>query len=192
MRKVISFTILALTVMGGVALADHRHDRDGSDRGRWDRHGNGSWNRGNNGSWNQHSGGVVVRDSRWHGGGRIAAPGWQYPRQHSYRRPVYVNNGYYQFHNGYRYAYSRPVFRQRYYDYRVRPQIIVENYQPVEGYIWVGGQWQWNGYEWQWVSGHYDNDPNCNHDVGYDSAYDQPTYDQPTYDESQGNYYPQY
>jgi hypothetical protein len=86
MRRIISFTILALTVMGGVAMADRHHGRwdRGGDRGHWDR------NRG---------GGVVVREHR---GGRVAAPGWRAPRQHSYRRPVYFNNGYYQFHNGYR------------------------------------------------------------------------------------------
>jgi hypothetical protein len=159
--------------MGGVAFADHRRD------GRWDR--------GDRGRWDRRSGGVVVRDSRWHGGGRVAAPGWQAPRHNYYRRPVYINNGYYQFNNGYRYAYSRPVIRQRYFDYRVRPQIIVENYQPVSGYNWIGGQWQWTGYEWQWVSGHYE----C--DQAYsEPAYNEPAYDQPTWDENQGNYYPQY
>src|SRR5690349_17279031 len=135
MRRIISFTILALTVTGGVALAD---------RGHWDRGGNrGGWDRSRNAS-----GGVVVRDQRWNGGGvvrdhrdhnwggRVAAPGWHAPRQHFYRRPVFVNNGYYQFHNGYRYAYSRPIIRHRYFDYRVRPQIIVENTQPIYGYVW--------------------------------------------------------
>lgn len=164
MRRIISFTILALTVMGGVAFADRHHGRwdRGGDRGRWDR--------------NNHSGGVVVRDHRW--GGRVAAPGWRAPRERVYRRPVYVNNGYYQFHNGRRFAYTRPVIQHRYYDYRVRPQFIVENYEPMYGYNWVSGQWNWNGVEWIWVSGHYENDPNCHDDDG--------TY----YDN--GNYYPQY
>jgi hypothetical protein len=169
MRRIISLTILALTVTGGVAMADrHRGDRGDhrGDRGdhRSDRHDRGRWDR------NRHSGGVVVRDHR---GGRVAAPGWRAPRHHSYRRPVYVNNGYYQFHNGYRHAYSRPVIHHRYYNYRVRPQFIVENYQPMQGYIWVAGQWNWNGYEWMWTSGHYEIDPNYADDGTY---YDNGTY----------------
>lgn len=55
--------------------------------------------------------------------------------------------------------YRRPVIRERYYNVRVRPQIIVENYPAQYGYIWISGNWSWNGYEWQWNDGHYAPDP---------------------------------
>ncbi|MBS1119946.1 MAG: repeat (2 copies) [Deltaproteobacteria bacterium] len=104
------------------------------------------------------------------------------------RRPVYASNGRFVFNGGVSYNYRRPVIQYRYTDYRYRPQILAENYEPVSGYIWVGGQWQWNGYEWSWVSGHYDLDPSyqyssSNYDNGYDNAYDgyyqSPVSDQP-------------
>ena len=148
MRRIIVFTLLALTLGGGVALADRDHYRrddyrrdyrDYRDRGQYDR---GIRN---------------PNDPVWH----------QRNRRVIHRRPVYVNNGYYQFHNGYRYRYARPVVRQRYYDYRVRPQVIVENYQPVTGYVWVPGSWQWNGYEWLWVSGHYTVDTTYDDQIRY-------------------------
>ena len=44
---------------------------------------------------------------------------------------------------------------ERYRDYRVRPRILVENYDPMPGYVWAPGGWQWNGAEWQWFGGHY-------------------------------------
>jgi hypothetical protein len=127
MRRIIVFTLMALTLGSGVALADRDHRRGDSRRG--DR------------------GGVTIRNPRdpvWHQRDRRV-------QHRQYRRPVHVRNGYYQFDNGRRYRYSRPVIRQRYFDYRVRPRIIVENYQPVAGYVWVPGQWQWNGYEWSSV-----------------------------------------
>jgi hypothetical protein len=134
MRRIIVFTLLALTLGSGVALADRDHRR--GDHRRGDR------------------GGVTIRNPRdpvWHQRHR--------PRPVVHRRPVHVNNGYYHFHNGHRYRYARPVIRHRYFNYRVRPQMIVESYQPVAGYIWVAGNWQWNGYEWIWISGHYAVDP---------------------------------
>jgi hypothetical protein len=67
--------------------------------------------------------------------------------------------------------YRRPVIQYRYTNYRVRPQILVENYDTVPGYIWVAGQWQWNGYEWNWVSGHYAVDPNFQVNVGVGYGY---------------------
>lgn len=109
---------------------------------------------------------VVVRDHRY----------VQQPRRVVVqRRPVYVNNGRYAFHdNSYR-VYRQPVIRQRYYDYRYRPQVVVENYDNVNGYIWVAGNWNWNGYEWQWVAGHYESDPNY-YETSYDNGgyYQQP------------------
>ncbi|HEY0250170.1 MAG TPA: hypothetical protein VGC41_01545, partial [Kofleriaceae bacterium] len=53
---------------------------------------------------------------------------------------------------------ERPVIREHYYHYGYRPRLIVENYGPREGYLWIHGEWQWNGYEWQWAPGHYEPD----------------------------------
>jgi hypothetical protein len=143
MRRIIVFTLLALTLGGGVAFADRDHNRRGDHRSDYRRGDHRSDYRGDRRYIRN------PRDPVWH----------QRQRRVEHRRPVYVNNGYYQFNNGYRYRYARPVIRQRYFDYRVRPQIIVENYEPVTGYVWVAGQWQWNGYEWTWISGHYAADP---------------------------------
>jgi len=146
MRRIIVFTLLALTLGSGAALAD---------RYRGDHRGNAGIRNPNDPVWHQ-------RDRRYD---RRYEP--RSDRRVVYRRPVYVNNGYYEFHNGYRYRHSRPVIRTRYYDYRVRPQIIVENYQPVTGYVWVPGQWQWNGYEWTWTSGYYAVDPGYDDGIRY-------------------------
>jgi hypothetical protein len=76
------------------------------------------------------------------------SPGVRYDRGYrSYnyvRRPIYM---------------ARPIIHQRYYDYRYRPELIVENYGVRPGYYWVNGSWQWNGYEWIWYPGHYEPDP---------------------------------
>ena len=74
-------------------------------------------------------------------------------------RPTFRNNTFY-FSGGHSRTYHRPVIRYRYRDYYRRPAIIVENYDPVPGYIWVAGQWSWNGYEWNWINGHYEVDAN--------------------------------
>ena len=87
---------------------------------------------------------------RWHGGWRGGA-GWHGPvvRYHTggwggygyaVRQPIYM---------------PRPVIRARYYNYNVRPGLIVEEYGPRTGYVWVRGGWQWNGVEWIWYPGHY-------------------------------------
>ncbi len=47
------------------------------------------------------------------------------------------------------------MIRQRYYNVRVRPALVVENYEPQAGYVWTAGHWNWNGYEWVWTSGYY-------------------------------------
>lgn len=87
------------------------------------------------------------------------------------RRPIYVNNGAYVFHGGQRVVYRRPVIARRYYDVRVRPQVIVENYPSQNGYIWVSGNWSWNGGEWIWTGGHYAPDPS------FTQFYDDGSYD---------------
>lgn len=166
MRKIIPLALMALTLMGGTALAD---------RGRWDR------------DTSHRAGGTTVRDSRWRGDhrdrdrrvyrnyDRDRRVYRQYDRDRYrrrvvvQRRPVYANNGRFVFGGNYYRAYSRPVIRQRYYDYRYRPQIVVENYDPVPGYIWVRGSWSWNGYEWIWTAGHYEPDPQYQQWYGYDS-----------------------
>jgi hypothetical protein len=87
------------------------------------------------------------------------------------RRPIYVNNGYYGFHGGARIAYTRPIIREHYYNVRMRPSMIVENYPAQPGYVWIRGQWAWDGREWQWQSGHYDVD------AQYNNYYDDGSYD---------------
>ena len=83
------------------------------------------------------------------------------------RRPIYVNNSRYVFNNGRTFHYRRPVINYRYTNYRVRPQLLVENYDTVPGYIWVSGRWNWTGYEWDWVAGHYEIDPSYHYDDAY-------------------------
>lgn len=56
------------------------------------------------------------------------------------RRPIYV---------------SRPVIRERYYNRWHRPELIIENYGPRDGYVWIRGHWAWNGGEWIWFPGYY-------------------------------------
>jgi hypothetical protein len=132
LMKRIILAIAAVAMVGGVASAD-----------RW--HGN----RGNG-----HRGAVV--HSHREGGVRVTPV----HRGH-YARPVY-NSGH-RYHATYvrRPIYvARPVIRTHYYDYRYRPQVIVENYPVRAGYYWVNGQWSWNGYEWLWTPGHYEPDPN--------------------------------
>ena len=138
MRRFILVT-LALTLFGGVASADRW--RGSRDHGRDRRV-------------------VTVRDHRGDHGRYDRYPSRHVqPRRAIQRRPVYVSGNRYVFHGGYTRNYVRPVVHHRYYDYRVRPQILVENYESVPGYLWVAGNWQWNNYEWVWVAGHYEADP---------------------------------
>ena len=154
--RYITFTLLAVILSAGYADADRYRDRDRD--GRNDRY---ERDRGRN--YNPRP---VVRDR----GYNRPAVRERYRRQRYRgpvranrrvidRRPLYVNNGSFRFHNGRSVVYRRPVIRQRYYDVRVRPQIIVENYPAQYGYIWVSGSWNWNGGEWVWTSGHYAPDP---------------------------------
>lgn len=154
MRKYI-LALSALMLFGGVASADR-------------------WGRGRDRDSSRHSGGTVVRDHRHREPVRTDRDrGYRDRgnyRQNNYRhdhnrvrhdrRPVYANNGRFVFHGGVSRSYTRPVFRQRYYDYRYRPQIVVQNYDPVPGYLWVQGSWNWNGYEWMWTDGYWAVDTN--------------------------------
>jgi hypothetical protein len=150
MLKVVSLTALALGLSGGVALADH--GRGGDHRGVFVEHRAAPQNRVIVRDRHEWHGGNVVRDHRgWDGGGRVIVR--NEPRYQRYeRRPIYV---------------SRPIIRDRYYDYYRRPAVIVENYNPMAGYYWVAGGWTWNGYEWNWQCGHYEPDPSYV-DQGYD------------------------
>jgi hypothetical protein len=85
------------------------------------------------------------------------------PNRRVYNRTtVHVSNGHYRFHDGTSFAYRRPVISRRYYDFRIRPTVIVENYPSRGGYIWVSGHWNWTGAEWNWIGGHYAPDPSIN------------------------------
>lgn len=142
--------LLGLTLFASAAEADRYRGRD---RGRpvvRDNRGSRDYRRP-----------VVVRDNRRRYNGPVRAN-----RRAISRRPLYVNNGRFTFHNGHTVVYSRPVIRERYYNVRVRPQIIVENYPAQYGYIWVQGNWSWNGYEWVWNQGYYAPDPSIS--VYYD------------------------
>jgi len=86
--------------------------------------------------------------------GRVSPNRRVYTRTH-----VHVTNGHYRFHDGTSFQYRRPIINRRYYDFRVRPTVIVENYPARGGYIWTSGHWNWNGSEWNWIGGHYAPDP---------------------------------
>jgi len=107
-------------------------------RGRGRGHGNGSAHA---------NGGVVVRESR--------QPARKVVVQRRGGGHVRVTNGRYAFPGGVVRVYRKPVFRERYYNVRVRPPVYVETYDPVPGYIWVAGNWQWGGAEWVWQPGYW-------------------------------------
>lgn len=50
------------------------------------------------------------------------------------------------------------MIRERYFDFRYRPRILIENYAPIAGYYWINGSWYWDGAEWIWTPGHYEPD----------------------------------
>jgi hypothetical protein len=161
MLKFLPLTALALGLTGGVALAD----RGGDHRGGWERHSpqrnvevrdRHEWRGGDRGG---DRGGFVREHRGWDGGGRVFVRGEG--RFNSFeRRPIFV---------------SRPVIRERYYNYYRRPSLIVENYDSRPGYYWVAGRWNWDGSEWCWQPGHYQPDPNYvgqGYDPGYGQGYD--------------------
>jgi hypothetical protein len=161
MLKLIPLTALALGLSSGVALADRHGGNHGGDHRAVTvehRAPTGYDHRGTT---------VVVRGNRdWHGGGRVIV------NRGGYNRGYYNNRGY-----GYRHVdrrpifVSRPIIRERYYNYYRRPALVVENYGPMAGYYWVPGQWSWDGYEWQWQPGHYQPDPNYGDSGYYDDNY---------------------
>ena len=167
MLKFLPLTALALGLSGGVALADRGGDhRGGSDHRAApqptvvvrDHHEARGGFRG--------GGSVVVHDRRgWDGGGRgfvrndgYRHDGYRYAGyRHIERRPIFV---------------SRPVIRERYYNYYRRPALIVENYNTMPGYYWVAGTWTWDGAEWVWQPGHYQPDPSyVDQGYGYSDGY---------------------
>lgn len=163
MKKLLVATALLILGTAGTAAADRRGGRDGRDHDRRDRvtvRDRGNYNNHGNvrdRGYNR----PVVRD-RGYNRTVVRDRGW------NNRRPVYVSNDRYHFHGGRSVVYRRPVIHQRYYDYRVRPTLLIENYETVPGYIWVQGSWQWSGYEWTWVNGHYEVDVNYD---GYPDGY---------------------
>lgn len=155
MRRIITIALLALTATAGSAAAD-RH------RGHHDR--------GHRVQVRDHRAPVRVqrtRDHRWNH--RVQPKRRVVVRNHRHvdRRPIYVNNGRFTFRNGRTFVYRRPVITRRYFNVNVRPRVLLENYAPVPGYIWIAGHWNWNGYEWIWISGHYQIDPNYQYDDAY-------------------------
>lgn len=144
MRRIIMFALVALTMFGGVAMADRRDHRGGvhvqQSRPRFERHYN--------------NGPRYERNHRYTSPRYVTRPSYRYVR-----RPIYV---------------QRPVIRYRYYNYYQRPAVLVENYAAMPGYYWVAGAWSWNGYEWIWTPGHYEPDPNYQtyDQPTYDPSYD--------------------
>ena len=130
MRKTFFASIVCL-LLGGVASADHWHGGGGPVIRDHRSGGGGGGER------------VVVRDHR--GGGPVI-----HERAH-----VRMAGGRYVFPGGVVRVYKRPVIRERYYNVRVRPPVIVESYDPVPGYVWVAGNWTWGGSEWVWAPGYW-------------------------------------
>lgn len=106
--------------------------------------------------------GPVIRDHR--GGGPVIAHGGGGPVVRDHRGPerrgpvvthVRVSGGRYVFPGGVVRTYRRPVIHEHYRDRHRRPALIVETYDPVPGYVWVGGGWSWSGYEWMWTPGYW-------------------------------------
>lgn len=169
--KIIPMALVALTLSGGVALADR-------DRGRWR-------------DTSHHQGGTVVTPTRGHDRVRYDN-NRRYDRRYDNRRyndrrvdnhrhrvvvqrarPTFRNNRFY-FSGGRYQHYQRPVIQYRYRNYYERPAVFVENMQPVDGYVWSPGQWEWDGYEWQWIPGHYDID--TSYQSSYYDNYQEPYY----------------
>ncbi|MDB4958818.1 MAG: hypothetical protein JWO36_6387 [Myxococcales bacterium] len=176
MRKSI-LILSALALSAGVAAADHGRGGERGEhrqpvvqqRGNWNGGGGGrTWNGGGR-EWN---GGGRARE--WNGGSRGWSGGVNVTPNRGYenRRPVIVNRGFDR-DRGERFErrpiyVNRPAIGYRYYNYYQRPSLLVENYAPVVGYIWIEGAWNWGGSEWIWQPGHYEPDPAYS---GYDNTY---------------------
>ncbi len=149
MLKLFPLTALVLGLSSGVALAD----RHGDHRGVVVEHRAATTVVRDHREL--HNNAIVVRDRGYYrGGGRVIVHEGRGYRP-IVRRPIYV---------------SRPIIRERYFDYYRRPALIVENYNAMPGYYWVAGGWVWNGAEWIWQPGHYQPDPNYV-DQGYYDSY---------------------
>jgi hypothetical protein len=160
--RFLSFTILAVIVSTGVVASADRDRRDDRRDRREERRpivrDNRTYNPPvvrDNRTYNR---GVVVRDNRTYSRPRYQGT-VRTDRRVIERRPLYINNGRFTFHNGRTVVYTRPVIREHYYNVRYRPQIIVENYPSQYGYLWISGSWNWDGREWMWSTGHYEADP---------------------------------
>lgn len=141
MKRTFAIMLFSSLMFGGVAFADH-------------------WHGGGHGPVvRDHRAGpapVVVRDHRAEGPRR--PEGGVVVREHERRGPVEhvrVTNGRYMFPGGVVRVYHRPVIREHYYNVHMRPAVIVENYDPVPGYVWMSGSWAWGGAEWVWNPGYW-------------------------------------
>ncbi|MGE5187160.1 MAG: hypothetical protein ACM31C_34160 [Acidobacteriota bacterium] len=141
MRRILMVSTLALGLSGGAAFADH-------DRGGGYSHG-GGYARGGGYSHGEGyaRGGVSVRPTYRGGYGgyrgsyyRGGYYGGDYRGSWGYRRPIYMR---------------APVIREHYYNYYRQPSLIVEDYGPMDGYVWIRGHWAWSGYEWIWQPGYF-------------------------------------
>ena len=121
---------LALGLSGGAAFADHFRG-GGAVRGGGSVHVGGGYR-----------GGVVARGGAVYGGRAYYGGGYRagYRAGWGVRAPIYMRE---------------PVIREHYYNYYRPPGLLIENYGPMDGYIWVRGHWAWNGFEWIWQPGHY-------------------------------------
>jgi hypothetical protein len=155
MRRILPLSLIFLTFLGGLAIADRDRRGDRRDRrdDRSDRRDNRRDDRRDRG-WDRRERRVERHDHR-----RVYRGPIRSNRRVIQRRPVHWNAGVYVFADGRRYRHNRPVIRQRYYNVRMRPQVIVERVPVQSGYIWVNGSWSWGGGEWVWNSGHYAPDP---------------------------------
>ena len=152
MKNILSTALLALTMMGGVAAADRGHG-DHGDRGR------------------NHSGATVRGGVTVNVRGGYRAPARQQRQVRVQRQRVYNTGGRFTFGGGVERRYVRPTFQTHYYSYRARPTVYVEQMAPVEGYIWVNGDWSWSGREWIWQAGHYEPDASYQYDTYNNGGY---------------------
>jgi hypothetical protein len=154
MRRIITLSLLALGITSGAAFADRGRDHRGAvvQRAQPRVYRNTAPR-----TYAQPRTYVQPRyrvQPRFNAQARVYTPRRTYTQRYSYgvRRPIYV---------------ERPVIRYHYYNYATPPAALVENYGPIEGYIWIAGEWQWNGYEWIWQPGHYEPDAAYDYDYGY-------------------------
>ena len=139
MRHTLQLASIVCMLLGGTAMADRWHG------------GGGPVIRDHRGGGGGGGDRVVVRDHR--GGGPVYHEGHG-PVMHE-RARVHMSGGRYVFPGGVVRVYHRPVIREHYYNVRMRPAVIVENYDPVPGYVWMSGSWNWGGAEWVWTPGYW-------------------------------------